>query len=171
MFFAKNVCFSLFAALVVVVGPSCAVVVEEPSQSLSAESDESTIVASSTTTTSGVRGLRSSTAGRFLPSCGNGNRGDGVCANGQCCSQVRNPLCSHRIHRRLRCVFRFSVLACLIGWSNSESTDPWFRKSEVTTCLVYHIIQIISSNLDLVILTILLVWLVRHDQCSLQWRW
>jgi hypothetical protein len=27
--------------------------------------------------------------GRALPTCGNGNRGDGRCANGQCCSQVR----------------------------------------------------------------------------------
>jgi hypothetical protein len=37
-------------------------------------------------TSNHTRGLRVNH--RSLATCGNGNRGDGVCSNGQCCSQV-----------------------------------------------------------------------------------
>jgi hypothetical protein len=37
-------------------------------------------------TSNHTRDLRT---GRALATCGNGKRGDGRCANGQCCSQVR----------------------------------------------------------------------------------
>jgi hypothetical protein len=65
--------------------------------------------------------------GRALPTCGNGNRGDGRCANGQCCSQVRGNVVAVFLHihflKRCRTLIIFVAVSHLVVFHLLPSTD------------------------------------------------